>query len=153
MNIAQALKQKNRVIGEMNKVFAQIQKHNVIHYRGESSFPPTHKVNVKALLSTYRELFAKLVAIKAGVQKASAPIAEKLVELAETKSLLSKMQEIPTKEGTETISGYNAAPYEVTFVSAITESAVVKTSDELQDQINRLQDEIDTHNALTQIDL
>ena len=153
MNIAQALKQKNRNVGEMNKVFAQIVRHNVVSGRVGTADVYTHKVDVAALFATYQELFRKLCDTKAAIQKASVTVSAWLVELSETKSLLAKIQEIPTKEGKETISGYNTAPYEMVYIPIITEEQISKTTEDLQNHINTLQDDIDAYNSLTKVPL
>jgi hypothetical protein len=155
MNIAQALKTKNRIIGEMNKLFSFVEKHNVTSKKagsertvGGSGVTPE---SVREAFENYLALGKKLIEIKASIQVASAPIAGKLVALAEAKSLLTKVQVIPVRESVSIEGGYGKETYEVEYSSAITEKAQIAKAGELQNTINDLQDEIDAFNATTQV--
>lgn len=155
MNIAQALKAKNRIVGEMNKQFSFIAKHNVASKKaGANAQTKTIGVTpdaVQSAFSSYLELSQKLIEVKTAIQTASAPIAGKLVALAETKSLLSQVNGIPVKEEVTIEGGYGKETYEVEHTSAITEKAQISKAEELQTAINNLQDEIDAFNATTQV--
>ncbi len=157
MNIAQALKNKNRVIGEMNKLFSFVEKHNIESKksgteRGSKSPGATPEAVVETF-QKYLELSLRLTEIKTAIQVASAPIASKLVALAETKSLLSKIGAIPVREAVSIEGGYGKETYEVEHTSAITEKMQIDKTAELQKTINDLQDEIDAYNATTQVQL
>jgi hypothetical protein len=155
MNIAQALKAKNRLIGEMNKQLSFVEKHNVTSRRIGSAHgskaSATTPANVEEAFNGYLELARKLIEIKTSIQVASAPIAGKLVALAETKSILAKVNSLPIREDVVTESGYAKESYEVEYTSAITEKMQISKTEELQGLINQLQDEIDAFNATTQV--
>lgn len=155
MNIAQALKTKNRIIGEMNKFLSFVEKHNVSSKKaGSERSNHAGGVTPDAVLgafTSYLELGQKLVDIKSSIQIASAPIAGKLVDLAETKSLLTKVKGIPVREAISIEGGYGKDTYEVEYSSAITEKAQIDIVSDLQNTINTLQDEIDAFNATAQI--
>lgn len=155
MNIAQALKTKNRIIGEMNKLFSFVEKHNVSHRKAGSDRTLTSTgatpESVKETFDNYLNLTKKLIALKASIQVASSPVASKLVEMAEAKSLLSKIHAIPVRESVSIEGGYGKETYEVEYSSAITEKAQIEKVEEAQNTINNLQDEIDAFNATTQV--
>jgi hypothetical protein len=157
MNIAQALKNKNRIVGEMNKLFSFVEKHNVESKKsGSERNPKSSGATPAAVLETfqkYLELSLKLTGVKTAIQVASSPIAGKLVALAETKSLLTKVGGIPVRESVSIEGGYGKETYEVEYTSAITEKMQIDKAAELQKTINDLQDEIDAFNATTQVHL
>lgn len=155
MNIAQALKTKNRIIGEMNKLLSFVEKHNVSSKKAGSersaqSGGATPKA-VREAFSNYLELGKRLVGVKSSIQAASAPIAGKLVEMAETKSLLTKVQGLPVRESVSIEGGYGKETYEVEYSSVITEKEQIALGEDLQNKVNALQDEIDAFNATTQV--
>lgn len=152
MNIAQALKQKNRLVGEMNKLFTYVVKHNVSTTKAGSEDKSQVK-DIKEAFTKLMDTFEKLVAIKTATQTASAPIARKLVEIAETKNILSKISSIPVRELVEIQQGYGKEPFEIKYTSQITEEEQINTVSGLQERINTLQDEIDAFNATTQVPL
>jgi len=155
MNIAQALKTKNRIIGEMNKHLSFVEKHNISSKKAGSERSTQSKgappEAVREAFSNYLELGKKLIGIKSSIQTASAPLAGKLVEMAETKSLLTKVQGIPVRESVSVEGGFGKETYEVEYSSVITEKEQIALGEELQNKINALQDEIDAFNATTQI--
>lgn len=155
MNIAQALKTKNRIIGEMNKLLSFVEKHNVSSKKAGSERPTQSggatPEAVREAFFNYLEMGKKLVGIKSSIQTASAPIAGKLVEMAETKSLLIKIQGLPVREAVTLEGGYGKEAYEVEYSSVITEKEQIALGEELQNKINDLQDEIDAFNATTQV--
>ena len=152
MNIARALKQKNRIVGEMNKAFAVIQKHNMFSRKVGDDVVNGKEEAVKAAFASYLELTTALIEIKAKIQAASAPIAAKLVALAEQKSLLGQFAAIPVKEGVAYESGgFRAETTAMDYLSVIGEAEIQELSKLSQEQINNLQDEIDEFNATTQI--
>lgn len=157
MNIAQALKNKNRIIGEMNKLLSFVEKHNIESKKsGTERNPKASGATPSAVVETfhkYLEMSLKLTEIKTAIQVASAPIAGKLVALAESKSLLTKIGGIPVRESVSIEGGYGKETYEVEYTSAITEQMQITKSTELQKTINDLQDEIDAFNATTQVQL
>jgi hypothetical protein len=155
MNIAQALKTKNRLVGEMNKQLSFVEKHNVSSRRAGTPVATrpaaVTPANISEAFATYLDLAQKLIDTKTAIQTASSPIAGKLVALAETKAMLAKVNAIPVREDVVTESGYGKESYEVEYTSVITEKMQIAKSEELQGLINQLQDEIDAFNATTQV--
>lgn len=155
MNIAQALKSKNRILGEMNKLFSFIERHNITSKKVGTDRPlrdgSVTPESVLEAFQNYLSLGEKLVEAKSAIQLASAPIAPKLVGLAEAKSLLSRVNTISVKEAVKVEGGFGKESYEIEYSSAITEKAQIAIAEELQNSINELQDEIDAFNATTQV--
>lgn len=146
MNIAKALKVKNRLIGELNHRQSLIATHNVRNSVNVA------KVNAHALLQESFVLRHNITTLKGAIATASAPIAVKLVELAETKSFVAWLTALPIKESKELQGSYGSPSVEVEYVSQITEEARQDLLTKSKNLINSLQDEVDEFNARTQVD-
>ena len=79
MKIAKALKLKNRLAGELNRIKGLIERENS---RLEKSFDFEKMEN---LSKSFYETKADLIQLKAKIQMKTAPIAEKLIAMAEAK--------------------------------------------------------------------
>lgn len=144
MNIAKALKVKNRLAGEVSKLMEQVKREN----SRRNDNPST--VDVAKLFEKLTETRGKLVKLKAGINIASAPAAELLVAMDELKGHMNWLCGLPTREGQEIVPIRDqAVGYQWTaFVNR-------ERLDELiakhQEEINKLQDQIDDFNAKTDI--
>jgi len=155
INLAQALKQKNRLAGELTRLREIVKRENS---RKEST--PT-RADVRAafneLVATARELATLKGAISttnAGASDLSRGIYGKLNLQAELRGLISFLDEVPTKEGVEVervgfLSRDEAS--KVTFIAEIKRDEVDRLKREFQREIEGLQDEVDEFNAATRI--
>ena len=150
MNIAQGLKEKNRITGRISRLERQINQYN----RYLSTEEPEFDINeLNALLSKEREC---LIAIKTRISKANNNIVDKLVLLEETKSELAFWQNRFGNHGPATKEELifprgGTEQQTVIRLSCITTKDIFEKEEQLQKVINNLQDEIDTHNATTLI--
>lgn len=143
MNIASALKQKNRLVGEINRKIANIKKFNCY----ASNNPPA--ISVDKLIEEAEVLRAKLIELKAKISFASASLAPRLVELAERKSEFELYNSLTIFSGIVTPASDNTN--EVLWVSFVDENKRSVKLEVIQSRINELQDEIDIFNAKTEI--
>lgn len=151
MNIAQALKQKNRIVGEMNEIWKQIVKNNSYHTNEAGDENPNKQIVVDAW-ERYNVLRIDLVRIKAAIQEASAPIADKLVALAELKSQINILDQISApQEKVISSSRFDEKTTVTYYKNVFSEQDIVSFKKVFQNQINELQDEVDAFNATTQI--
>lgn len=146
MNIAQALKHKNRLSGELNRIKNLIVKNNSVRTDKKT------KVNIGHLFRELSEVRDELIDLKGKINVATAPIAGKLAKLAEMKSEISWYDSIPSREGkvTETI-GYRGDSAEVEYETHLTEVDIEDCKKVTQETINKLQDQIDEYNYTTKI--
>lgn len=147
MNIAKALKVKNRLVGD-------IKKYQEIAYRENSrrSDNPS-KINVEEVFTALNKTRMTLVQLKTAIVKASAPIAYELTALAEVKQILYWISTIPTREGDEKVSyGMSNEPEVYKWVAHVNREKLDMIVIALQQDANDLQDKIDDFNATTQID-
>lgn len=146
MNIAKALKVKNRLVGELNNLQQIFNREN----SRRNDNPST--VDVEEVYRKITNTFSKLVALKGAINEASAPISVKLVTLAETKQYINFIKGIPCREGEElTLVGSNREKLSYQWKAFFNKENLDKQQENLQLQINKLQDDIDTFNAVTQI--
>jgi len=146
MNIAKALKVKNRIAGELAQLRALFATENS---RREDS---ASKVDRWQILDNAEKLQADLVSIKARIARASAPIAEKLAQLSEAKSQLAFVNTLLVKEHAERIYAGPGVPERVLQWNAcLGQLEKLEKEKAIQAQINNLQDEIDEFNASTVI--
>lgn len=151
MNIAKALKVKNRIVGEIANNANKLNTLNSIEVRTLNLPWEDHQKKILAIREeTFNVLFPKLIRLKTAIQKANAGIADKLVELQEAKSSVAFWKGIPKKEGffAPNYSDKNELnEWKCVIPPHESEEELKKT----QDRINDLQDEIDAYNSVTKI--
>jgi hypothetical protein len=146
MNLAQALKQKNRLAGEIARQQVILQRENA--RRSDS----VSKVDRKAVLDKILALSVELGTLKAKIATANIGIYAALERMAEAKSLISFYQGLTKREGEEVqFIGRDDEKLTYTWDSFVTQTDCDNRVAELQQQINALQDQVDTYNATTNI--
>jgi hypothetical protein len=150
MNIAQGLKEKNRIAGRIAELEKKIVKSN----RYQSNRPPVEKANI--LFASLHAEKQNLVAIKARLAIANGGIAKELAELAETKGLIKFLEGLQTG-----VSGYTVQVHDYntnklvdsnyTIEYDLDEAYVNELLEETKKLANQLQDTIDNYNATTSI--
>jgi hypothetical protein len=144
MNVAQALKRKARLLKEINDKWNIIRNHNSIISGNR------RKYDIKIELDAVEKLIGELVELKTKIHLANAPVYDKIFLLSELKTQLKNVEYINTAEGTVDAGRYGTPStvfYEVE-IDEIYKNTLVK---ELSEKIDELQDELDYHNATTQI--
>ena len=155
ISLAQALKQKNRLAGEVARLRQIVERENS---RKESK---PARADVRQVfdesVARSRELAAlkgAIAAANAGVVVGGQGIYGKLNLQAELRGLISFLKELSTKEGEEVervgfLSRDEAS--RAVYVSTIKRDEVDRSVGTYQAEIERLQDEIDEFNAATRI--
>lgn len=146
MKLAKALKEKNRLVGEINRLKSLIQRENSRNVKSTST------VDVGAIWKQMEEATEKLIALKTAIFKANAGIYSKIVRMAELKDLSIWITHLNTNnEKSEQIYGERTIVTE--FMAYKTREDVDNMTKDLQDQIAKLQDELDEYNATVQIEV
>jgi hypothetical protein len=151
MNIAQSLKEKNRIAGRINKLQKKVEDYNVKEINEVKDFDSLE------LLKELQTEWAYLIDIKSRLARANIGICEKLVRLAEAKSELSFWSCFHNAgQAAETYlhrynDGEKIVSEQRTKVSLITSKEVTDHQERVQTMIDTLQDEIDIYNGTTQI--
>lgn len=155
MNIAQALKEKNRIAGRLVNLQNQFSKYN--RYRSDQKPVEDPKVLWEKLLIER----ARLNQIKYQIQKANVGIAAELVYIAEAKAMLSYLTNLSNSSNValrgSTEQAYNRATGDYVESNYTVEYGLDAADlrdqiEHYQKQIEDLQDKIDNYNAITQID-
>lgn len=144
MKIAQALKQKKVLVGEIEQVWNKLLTSNSISEGNTRTYSPKQLKNEIASKTT------ELVALKLALYNANKPIQEKIFLRDELKTQAQKIKCLNTTSGVN--YGYgntkeNAVKYEAE-ISELEKDAMIKA---YEDQINKIQDELETFNHTTDI--
>ena len=142
MNVKQALKQKNKLVTELKTQYQILQKYNSI----EEGNP--RRYSMAEALDKIEFTSNELVELKAQIHKANKPVYDKIFALAELKGMIKELKKVPTDEG-KSSDRYSSIPSvkEVELHIVQIEAIVEK----LQIKIEELQNELDIHNANTNI--
>lgn len=155
INLPKALKIKNRIVGELNRVRALIRRDNQIettNMTGEEV--QAHIKGVKNLINVEASLFESLIMIKTFISKANIDIYEKIARMAELKSQMGFVQSLPSRDGQFIENEYGRPePIKRNFLSVVNQKSIDLSHGEMQHRIDRLQDEIDEYNATTLIEI
>ena len=143
MSIAHALKEKNRLAKEIERLWSAIQS--------ENSCLDTHKrtADVKKALETIKLYGTKLVELKTKIGNAyQGEMFRKIHLLDETKNRLAKLANTNGSEDPEVSSRGG----KIKRTAVFNDEMLLAMQRQLQGEANRLQDEIDAFNASTKID-
>ena len=142
MNVKQALKVKNKLVTEMKASYAILQKYNSI----EEGNP--RRYSMMNTLEKIKTLQAELVDLKTKIHKANQPVYDKIFALAELKGMIKELKKVSTEEGkVNERYGSVVSVKEVELNVTDIDAAIAV----LESQIEGLQNELDIHNATTQI--
>jgi len=145
MKLAKALKEKNRLVGEINRLKNLIERENSRDVRS------TSKVDCGKLWPEMISATEKLINLKSKIFKANIGIYEKIVRMGELKLQLSWLESVNTRDYKTETPDRNGVVI-VTEVKAWMnqEKADAKKLD-LQNEISLLQDQIDEYNATVEV--
>lgn len=145
MKLVKALKVKNRLIGEMNRLRAIFQREN-------SRPVGSSIVDVKQIELEMAKVMAKLVALKTAITKANIGIYEKICKMDELKSMKSFYGGLTTTHG-KIRDSYSDNNSYTEYEAYIKREMVDDIQKAYQNDIDILQDEIDEYNATTSVDI
>jgi len=141
INLAKALKLKNRLAGRLVTAQGKILKYN--------SMPEgrTDEVNVRELDKEQLQLIDAIVSLRTAIYQANIGIYREIEEIKQKKLQLQFIQRLSTRNGTEpNLYGGDAS---TTYVAVIQQAEVDKRVKELERDVDALQDKIDNYNAVS----
>jgi hypothetical protein len=143
MTIKQALKEKNRLIKAIEDEFKKVYAYNSID---ESNVRPYSTVNSLSNIMTLEE---GLIDLKTKIHRANIEVYDKIFRLSELKSLAKRFSQIDCSEG-RVIDRYTRGESSIKTaeISVVERDMRLKS---IEEEIERLQEELDTHNATTSI--
>lgn len=143
MKLYQALKYKNKLVGEIKELEQLIQQKNSNLVGNENPFD---------LKLTSVDLALKrdeMVTLKVNINKANLPVVTKIFTLSELKAAHAFWSHLNTRKG-KVNEGYGAAvPSE--YTATFDEVEVLSRKKDIQKQIEKTQDELDQYNHTTDI--
>jgi hypothetical protein len=145
ITLAKALKVKNRLAGRLAKVHADSQTYNSV-LEGQAD-----QVNVAALVQTRDELVEALVTLKAAISEANREIQRAIYDLAEKKASAQFFAGISTRHGAEP-AVYPGQP-DHKYLAVMKKADVDAQVQRLEKEIDTLQDQIDSFNHRTTVDV
>lgn len=144
MKLSKALKQKNKLVREISELKTKITQYLMVEEGNERPY------NVHVLAKDLNAKKKELVSLKVMIQTKNVGILEKMYTLSELKDTLSWMKTLPTGEST----GREYRNGEYLTIKRISAFDVKDTDDlivAIQNEIEKIQDELDEYNATTDI--
>ena len=139
MTIKQALKEKNRLIKALDDEFKKVYAYNSID---EGNVRP---YSTLASLANIMILEEGLIDLKTKIHKANVEVYDKIFRLSELKSLAKKLNQIDCSEGKVSDRyGRQEPSIKTAEISVFERDVRVKM---IEEEIESLQEELDTHNA------
>jgi hypothetical protein len=148
MNVANALKLKNRLAGELNRLQSILERENA--RRSDS----VSKVNRKEVWDQILATSDRLGLVKARIAEANVPIYANLERMAELKSRIAFLNGLQMREGEEIMFvGRDQEKLVYQWDSFLNREQVDSLTADLRKQIEALQDACDSYNNKTDIDV
>ena len=143
ITLAQALKEKNRLAGEIRRLWGLFQHENSCQENH------TRSIDVAKTLQTIEHYTAKLIELKTKIGKENAGNLQNMYRLEEAKNRMAKLNETNGNEDSEREYGYGRDTYHYVKRTAIfNEEKLNEMKRKLQIECNGLQDKLDAYNAL-----
>lgn len=145
MTVKQALREKNKLTKQINSLVVRIQKFNSMEEGSVRTYDP--REDMDKLISS----IGSLVDFKTRIHLANTKVYDKIFRLSEYKGLVKYLRSIDCTDGKTTESrrfGESATIFKSTTFDQVEMDNLIEY---YESEIERLQDELDTHNATTTI--
>ena len=145
MNIRQALKEKNKLVKEIQDLYVRISQYNSVEVGAQRPY------SSKELMEIVNQKSNQLVELKTEIHRANAPVYDKIFRLSELKSTITRIKNLDCTEGVSNdyySRNRENPPVKTAEISIIERDEMVK---HMEEQIETIQDILDTHNQNTQI--
>lgn len=141
INLCRALKLKNRLASRLSRLDSLIVGHN-------STVRDFSEFDVRQLYTRRMLLAEQLVELKVQISEANRPIQKQIFEAAECKSACTMLGRIDTKHGPHA-EGFGQNLQE--FAAQFRKTDINRETRKIENEIDRLQDELDQFNYQTKI--
>jgi hypothetical protein len=143
MNIKQALKRKNQLVGLISEQYSRANTYNSVEVGTVRPYDP------KESLTEWFKLTTELVDLKTKIHTANLPVYYKIFHLSELKSQVKYLKALTCTEGKERNRWDSENPVsKVAMIGVVERDNLVK---DLETQIESIQEELDYHNQNTNI--
>jgi len=143
MKVKQALKQKKKLATKMNQEFVRVNMYNSVEEGA------TRVYDVKESMQNWLKMIDELVELKTKIHLANVPVYSKIFRMSELKSQLSNLKQLDCVDGKHFDRyGRGEAVIKTAEISVLERDEMVL---KIEEEIERLQEELDEHNATTSI--
>jgi len=145
MNIKKALKEKNRLVKEIQDLHLRVATYNSIEVGNVRPY------SAKESMELINQKSNELVELKTNIHRANAPVYQHIFRLSELKSMITRVKNLDCNEGS--VQDYYSRNRETPTVKE-TEISIVERDEmvkHMEGQIEEIQDILDNHNQITQI--
>ena len=146
ITLAQALKEKNRLAGEISRLWGLFQQEN------SCQEDHTRSIDVAKTLQTIEHYTAKLVELKTKIGTANAGNLKNMYLLEEAKNRMAKLNGTNASEDSERAYIRNDGYTYIKRSAVFNEARLLEMKRKLQIECNALQDKLDAYNALHKIE-
>jgi predicted nucleic acid-binding Zn-ribbon protein len=141
INLSRALKLKNGVVHRLSQLDTQITTYN-------SVIEDNQEYDVRQLYKARMVLAEQLVKLKVAINAANQPVQGLFFELAECKAQVAMLGKVNTKHG-PSVEGFTGA--RTNYVAQFRKPDIDREVRRVEQEIDRLQDELDQFNHRTMI--
>ena len=142
MTIAQALKDKNKKLNQVNKLWDRLAVCNSIPEGNIREFNPDELMEqLKAETDAY-------VALKTKIHQACAPVRETIFRLSELKNYIKRLKAVETKNGLY-INRYESVS--LRYDAYLSAGTIDEMVEEVESEIEKLQEALDQFNHTTHL--
>ena len=143
MKVKQALKYKKKLASKMNQEFSKVQMYNSVEEGSARVY------DVVESMRNWLTMSEELVELKTKLHLANAPVYGKIFRMSELKSQLSNLKQLDCVDGKHFDRyGRGEAVVKTAEISVLEKDQMVS---KIEEEIERLQEELDEHNATTSI--
>jgi hypothetical protein len=143
MKVKQALKYKKKLASKMNQEFSKVQMYNSVEEGSARVY------DVVESMRNWLTMSEELVELKTKLHLANAPVYGKIFRMSELKSQLSNLKQLDCVDGKHFDRyGRGEAVVKTAKISVLEKDQLVLT---IEEEIEKLQEELDEHNATTSI--
>lgn len=143
MKVKQALKYKKKLASKMNQEFSKVQMYNSVEEGSARVY------DVVESMRNWLTMSEELVELKTKLHLANAPVYGKIFRMSELKSQLSNLKQLDCVDGKHFDRyGRGEAIVKTAKISVLEKDQLVLT---IEEEIEKLQEELDEHNATTSI--
>ena len=137
MTIAQALKEKNKKLNVLNKLWDKLSVSNSIP---EGNLRP---YNPEELLEKITLEMAGYIELKTKIHTATAEVRDKIFRMSELKNYVKRLRQVDTRHGLS-VSRYESST--VRYEAFLSEGSLDELIEKAEHEIDALQDELDAFN-------
>lgn len=142
MNISQALKEKNKKVSKLNKIWNKLASYNSVTKESERPY------DIDKLWAEYNSELESLVDLKTRIHLASSPVRKDIFYLSELKNKINQVKNLSTENG---ISRSRFSTESVEFVAHFNISWKDSQLESIEAEIEAIQEKLDTFNHTTKI--